>query len=119
MWSLLLCVLCVSIITKLLLVYYYNSTMKKSKQKIIVNMDSASKEEMVEGATEEKVLWPTLGEVTAVFKKYKVCMTCPNSCGFCQCFDPYLCKLHYNSVYSCKFLRKCVLGMRLMSPCKM
>ena len=43
---------------------------KKVGSKVLTRSRGA---EIVEGAT---VLWPTLGEMTAVFKKYKVCTTC-------------------------------------------
>ena len=46
---------------------------KKTGSKVLTRSRGA---EIVEGATEEKVLWPTLGEMTAVFKKYKVRATC-------------------------------------------
>ena len=63
---------------------------KKTGSKVLTRSRGA---EIVEGATEEKVIRPTLGEMTAVFEVQG--MHDLSSCGFCQCFDPYLCKLHY------------------------
>ena len=84
---------------------------KKMGSKVLTRSRGA---EIVEGASEEKVLWPTLGEMTAVFKKYKVCTTC-------LLVDSVSVLIHTFVSYIISYwkLRKCVLGMRLMSPCKM